>query len=278
MITISRVFDIQTGTPPYTYTWTPGNACVSISQLTGAVSSSISATFTAEESCFPFTANLFIRDANNCVSNTVFEFESPCTAVTLSDISSSPYNNGEYRFTAFATGGLTPYTYEWVYNQELFDATTLDGLLILRRKPGVPLQAEIPITVSVTTAEGCKKVSTGVFEYAIPFIIEGGATQITASCNPDRSIRLRFVLLGIEDSMFDFLVLMPNPITSDYAYSRALKTFFLTIPASLNLSGLQTFTFQFRNGAGIVSNPITITVYLPFCDRNIDSPDITIIE
>jgi len=275
MITVNKVYDIQTGTGPYTFTWTPSNACVTISQLTGTTIGSLSTTFTADEFCFPFTANLFVRDAEGCVSNTVFEFTSPCTEFTLSNITASPYQNGEYRFNVLATGGLTPYTYEWIYNTELFDATIQEGQLVLRLKRGVPPQNQIPITVNVTTSEGCKKVSTGIFRYFVPFIIEGGATEIVARCNPDGTIRLRFVLSGItEDSM---LTLMPNPITSVYTYSRSFKTFFLTLPASLNLSGLQTFTFQFRNQFGEVSNPITVTVILPIC-RGLDSPDIITIE
>ncbi len=277
MITINRVYDIQTGTGPYTFTWTPSNSCVTISQLTGTTTGSLSTTFTADESCFPYTANLFVRDAEGCVSNTVFQFTSPCNEFTLGDITASPYTNEEYRFNVLATGGLTPYTYEWIYNTELFDATIQEGQLILRLKPGVPAQGEILITVNVTTSEGCKKVSTGTFEYDLPFIITGGATEIVAYCNPNGSIELRFRLLGIDDSMFNFLSLVSNPITNSLGYARATKTIFITIPSSLNLSGLQTFTFQFRNQFGVVSNPITVTVILPIC-RGLDSPDITIIE
>ncbi|MBK8416191.1 MAG: SprB repeat-containing protein [Bacteroidetes bacterium] len=128
----SITLTVSGGTTPYSYSWSNGASTQNISGLTTG------------------TYTVTITDANGCTTNQSATITQPAAALsgtttTTANISCFSGNNGAIDLTV--TGGTSPYSYNWSNG-----ATTQDisGL------------AAGTYTVTITDANGCTAVATGV--------------------------------------------------------------------------------------------------------------------
>ncbi|MFL9844307.1 beta strand repeat-containing protein, partial [Flavobacterium rhizosphaerae] len=144
------------GTGPYTYNWTPGNP-------TGDGTTSVTGLSAG-------TWTVTVTDANGCTASQNFTITQPATALVASavvdaNVSCNGGSNGSATVTA--TGGTSPYTYEWNNNATTASIT------------GV---AAGTYTVTVTDANGC--TATASVTITEPAILTASAVvDSNVSCN-----------------------------------------------------------------------------------------------
>jgi hypothetical protein len=270
MITINETFDIVTGTAPYIYTWTFDKPCVEVGQVTGTTDNILSASFTSEESCFPYIATLNLRDVNGCNSSVSYTYNSPCSTFTISEIA----KNGN-TYSINITGGLAPFTYEWIYNEDLYNAAILDNSARFTPKPTTPSQ-EFNVSVRVTDSKGCVRVVSGNFEDVNEVITVTSDVTLIATCRTDA---------GGVNQWVAFLIVpeMPEGIANvNITPSIFTSTSFAPVRVRIGGNNLQgypagsyNFTVILTSNNGVVSNPIVVTIIVPDCTE-LQDPEIII--
>lgn len=268
MITINETFDIVTGTAPYIYTWTFNKPCVEVGQVTGTTDNVLSASFTSEESCFPYIATLNLRDVNGCNTSTSYTYNSPCSTFTISEIA----KNGN-TYSINITGGLAPFTYEWIYNEDLYNAAILDNSARFTPKPTTPSQ-EFNVSVRVTDSKGCVRVVDGSFDNVLG-LIEIPNANLIAVCNVrsqgDGAWIKTLEIPEMPEGMSNVNI---NPFIE---VIRSLGPSRITFRGNNSVypPGTYTFTLTLTSNTGQISRPFTVTIIVPDCTEFQD-PEIII--
>jgi len=117
------------GTPPYTYTWLPGN------QTTSVINGVQAGTYTVT-----------VKDSKNCTAQGTYTIAAPIPlSSSFTTIPVSCFNGNDGKATAIASGGTAPYTYNWTSGATAPDASGLSAGTY---------------TLNVTDIKGCTSSNT----------------------------------------------------------------------------------------------------------------------
>jgi len=155
--TATGSIDVTTtgGTPPYTYSWTPGGS------TTEDISNLIADTYT-----------LTVKDSNNCTYVTAYTLNEPYTLVsTPSLVNVNCFGASTGTASVSTTGGTTPHSYLWSNSE-----TTAEIL-------NIPAGA---YSVTVTDFNGCKDtLNFNITQPAAP--VTAAVTTQNVYCNGESS-------------------------------------------------------------------------------------------
>ncbi len=110
----SHTYTPTTGVGPFTYSWFSENTCVTFDKPTGTIKSGESFTtsiYVTDTTCFDYGTDIVeleIQDSNGCVTHHMYTPTDPCSALRLSSIGQGP---GELDYSASASGGAAPYSF-----------------------------------------------------------------------------------------------------------------------------------------------------------------------
>jgi gliding motility-associated-like protein len=139
------------GTPPYTYTWSPGN------QTTATITGQCAGSYT-----------LTVRDNNGCTAQQVVTITQPTQIQLGMNITNVTCNsNCDGSATTNVSGGTAPYTYSWMPGN--FTTTSISNLC-----PG-------SYTLTVTDANSCS--AQQIFLIQQPPPLNATISQTTTACN-----------------------------------------------------------------------------------------------
>lgn len=178
---------ISGGTAPYTFTFEADDSCVAFSNAQGTISSTDSGgNYTAKtnisfanEACIGTAViTVTFEDANGCSISEIVQVSNPCTLVN------SISNNEEFVFVSNTTGGSGSYTYQWNYDNLVFDTSrdtdATDSILALSLKSGY-YPTTTTISVKVTDdITGCEEYTSYSYTFCIPDAGQGHAVLV---CN-----------------------------------------------------------------------------------------------
>lgn len=256
MIQITDTFNILSNNAPYIYNWTFDKECVTVGSATGTATSSISATFSCEEYCFPFVATLQLIDRNGCSTSIPYTYNSPCSAFVLNPISQT----GPLSYIATTSGGQAV-SYEWVYDTEIFNGVANQNTLTLSVKPGQSPGAGHTVFCKATNANNCVKEVSATYTYEIPVALNFVA-PLTFCKSPGWQTTY-FNLEVISNVALDYTTLvvsLPNGITLQQQADKIRFT------GNNNTSNNQyNIPYSISNINGIPSNTGIITVTVPNC-------------
>ena len=238
--------DVLGGISPYDYEWSTGTSVLN-SVLTS----------NTEINLFSGTYNVTVTDANSCSEIKVITV-SDATAPTASIVSSnvSCFGGSDGTATVSATGGTTPYTYEWSNGQLIADATGLSAITysvtvtddnncaattsVLITQPSV-LNASIGSSTPVT----CNGLSTGKATVSV----SGGTGAGTYSYLWDNG-ETTAMAVALNAGLHSVLVTDGNGCTKNASIT-------ITEPAVLSASGLATDALCNGNANGSISLTVT---------------------
>lgn len=269
MIQITDTFNILSNNAPYIYNWTFDKDCVTVQSATGTATNSISATFSCEEFCFPFTATLQLIDRNGCSTSIPYVYNSPCTSFVLNPISQT----GPLSYIATVSGGFNV-TYEWIYDTEIFNGVANQNTLNLTVKPGKSPGAGHTIFCRATNGNNCVKEVSETYTYEIPLALNFSAPL--TFCKQNGWQTTYFNLQVISNTALDYNTLtvsLPNGISMQ----RQGNTIRFT--GNINTSGQQyNIPYSISNVNGIHSNTGVIVVTVPVCivESTVEGPIIKV--
>lgn len=143
--------NVSGGTPNYSYSWAPG----------GATSASINNLATG-------TYTLTITDANGCTKQNTVTITQPAlpVSVAMSSTPSACYGGSSGSVTANASGGTSPYTYNWMPGN-------ISGSTVNNLPAGT-------YTVTATDSKGCTKTNTVTVTQPAQIVIS--TSSINSTC------------------------------------------------------------------------------------------------
>ncbi len=154
------------GTSPYSFDWNPSN------NLNDAAT--YNPIFTGSSSVPTyFDYELIVTDAQGCVDiDSVVVFLNPDAVLASAGPSDTVCTGGSIQLGGdpTAVGGLAPFSYEWIPNQNINDHTIAD--------PVVSLSADQLYVVSVTDAEGCSDIDSIYVQKTAGPIADAGADTV----------------------------------------------------------------------------------------------------
>lgn len=135
------------GTPPYTYSWLPGN------QTNALINGLQAGTYTVT-----------VRDSKNCIAQGTYTVTAPeplSTSFTTAPVSC--FNGNDGKATAVVSGGTSPYTYNWSSGATAPDASGLSAGTY---------------TLNITDNKGCTASNTVT-------ITQPGSFTVTTTATPE---------------------------------------------------------------------------------------------
>jgi len=217
----SIIIDIDSGAPPYTYTWSPGNP---VGQGTNAIRNLAAGTYT-----------VMVTDANGCSITESFDITEPpvlnATADTQTNVSCNGGSNGST--TVAVTGGTGTYTYLWAPSGGT--AATATGL------------AAGTYTVTVTDANGCQ--ATQSFTITQPSaLVASPDAQTNVSCNGGSNGSATVAVTG-GTGTYTYLW-APSGGTAATATGLAAGTYTVTVTDANSCQATQSFTIAQPSALG----------------------------
>jgi len=248
MITVTEVFQIDSGIAPFTYNWSIPNSCMTVDVASGtSQDGTIEAVFTAEnEACFPQTVTLYVTDAAGCtpLSTPTFIIANPCTGFTLSAITRA----GEYDFVVNSNLDAT---FQWTFDNNLFevdDSVTLPGNQLRLKLIGQPVpEQSTSINVIATSENGCVLQESYVIEFEQPL---AGDLTISSNCIDNYTATTFYTLPVTSSNPIDWNTLIvnaQNEVTSIQSNDQLRLT-------AIGLSGVTiTVSYTVEDIYGIIS-------------------------
>ena len=175
---------VSGGNAPYTFTFTSSDDNITFSNvagtaaLIGGVYTAITDVIYPDQTYFGATISCTFVDTNGCSKTlTPLVVSNPCT------MQSTISTNGEFVFVANTTGGSGSYTYEWIYDTDLFepnnDTDLTDNILSLKLKEISSPPVTSNIQVLIKDSNGCTLTKNYVYSFCYPTIAH---SRITLSC------------------------------------------------------------------------------------------------
>lgn len=162
---------VSGGTPPYTYELLEinGTGCVTFSPASGStrgnvISSQI--TFDSQSCLDSSLIKLIVRDSTgDCVAEQLLDYSGDCDNLAISGISST----AGFNFSVSVFGGTPGYTYQWVYDTNIFTPAgpTTNASIDLDLIAPAP-SGSTTIIVIVTDSEGCQAISELTYNFCNP--------------------------------------------------------------------------------------------------------------
>jgi hypothetical protein len=188
MITIPVSVDIAGGTAPYIFTFNSTNPNVTFGNATG--------TATLEGSHYNASTDvLYVNqtDINTTIISCTFIDANGCSTTLNPVVVSNPCtmqstitNNGEFVFVATTTGGSGSYSYEWNYDNLLFelnaDTDSSDNQLSLMLKKVASPPTSTVVSMYVTDSNGCVLQKSYTYNFCYPTIAN---PRIGLRCSSD---------------------------------------------------------------------------------------------
>lgn len=162
MICISKQLSISNGTAPYTYTWLTNNPCVKFNKLTGTSPNGIIMTnicFSDEDCLTNSVIQLHVKDSVNCEKTFAISKTNPCTEFAIEPIVLET-NDMVFSYTAVASNGNPPFTYDWIYDTSVFQLNKQLGNRLDLNLVNPMFNETTNVTVIMTDANGCTRLQT----------------------------------------------------------------------------------------------------------------------
>jgi hypothetical protein len=273
--------------PPYHYNWTVTSPSTTITPtinpVSGVLDPSVNLTVSGlveavdEASITNSSFTLTVKDSSDveCFRSTIFNLTNPCSQMTIQPITKS----GELTFNTIATGGNNPYTYNWDFDQEIFEIVSqINEQLTLKIKDGVTdLPSFFTITASAEDEYGCVRTTSRPFIFPKPFVFD---FSVNAACNADgtsvvsHACIFPVVQAGTTIDWDSFNLELPS---SEWNYTLHNTSCIGTgREVSINISstvapGTYTLDFTLSTISGISSEPATITIVVPECQPSLST-------
>jgi len=186
-----NVTHVSGGTGPWTFTFASTNPNVTFDNPTGTV---------------PFVGGAYIASTNVLYSNqsdigvgtvscTFVDTTSGCSKTLTPliidnpcNIQSTISNNGEFVFVATTTGGSGSYTYDWVYDTQIFepnmDTNLNDNVLSLKIKKLTNQPVSTLIQVLITDGNGCTLSKSYSYTFCYPTTNTPNIPLVCNTTNP----------------------------------------------------------------------------------------------
>lgn len=277
MITITKQYRLtgSTSSSHVTYTWSSGDSCASVSPVTATVPTGevveFDFTFT-NEACFDTTFTLSVYD-NVCPTPVEYQYSysSPCPTVNLS-VSNTPDRGNPFVFTANTSGGTAPYSYEWNYNDALFEVVRQVGSTIAFQLKNVPvIPSSTIITATVTDVNGCTKEVDYTYNICQPVAQNASATSICVTPITVNGTSYNSWAGGIQlftsecsGTTIDWDTVELNYDTTSLFVQTNVNV--MTVYSnSTTTTDTYTIGYTVKNNNGVTSTEGTVTVVVPTC-------------
>lgn len=258
-----------------TYTWSSGNSCASITPTTGTVPTDEVVEFEFEytdEACTDTVFTLSVYD-DACPTPIEYEYsyKNPCPSLSLT-VSNTPDRGNPFVFTANATEGTAPYTYEWNYNDALFEITRQVGsTLALRLKDVSIIPDSTVVTATVTDVNGCSKETDYTYNICQPKATDAAATSICVTPIKVNGKSYNSWAGGIQlfasecsGTTIDWDTVELNYDTTSLFVQTNINV--MTVYSnSSNTTDTYIIGYTVKNSNGITSTEGTVTVVVPSC-------------
>lgn len=183
MIVVNKIYQLSpaSDTPPYNYSWSANNSCVSISPASGTTTDGkVSVTFSyINEACLASSnATISYSSTGGCSYSNTVTVPNVCGNLSLNDISAE--GSTIFRTSAF-TNLCASVDFTWTYDTTVYDlvqqsGSVSDSELILKLKAGRRPPASTEIKVRATDCYGCFREKT----YNASFIV-GTARRVVGN-------------------------------------------------------------------------------------------------
>ena len=182
MIRIPKTISFNFPSATYVdWTITSSTTCVTLNKTSGrsnvgVFNITVDAQFT-DSACIDSTV-LTARgvDNNGCIQSTAITFTNPCTS-----LSATLAAGGEYQAVVTITGGVAPYTVDWLFDSSKFTASTNSSSIKLTPIDAGNLNVTTtPVYVQVTDSNMC--TDTASYNIAIPQISFPNRFSSVATC------------------------------------------------------------------------------------------------
>lgn len=176
MIEIFKSYQITTGVPPYSYSWSTSIPCATFTNTTGSsYDGKISTTILFEsEACINDTT-IFLTtiDVNGCAGVEEVNIINPCGNLTLANIS----NSSGLNFSCIATStNCNTIDFEWTYDTSIFEVVNINSsnlvsFLTLKYKEGNnSYPASSTIFCTATDCKNCIKSKSITIDICRPVL------------------------------------------------------------------------------------------------------------
>lgn len=267
MIVTNRTYNINGGVPPYTYTVSAGDSCVSFSPSGGTTTGLIEVQYTfAYESCFDTDITVSWTDSQGCPGVSTINVANPCDDFTLNSIGVS----GSYVYTVTTSSpSCSSVSFQWVYSSALFDLVSqVDGALTsqLTLTPrNVALPSSTQIQVIATDCNGCRKATVYNETFCVPEAHDFAMTLYCLETEHGSGFTPIMTPVNCEAS-YDWTTLQVSA-PSGFGYStRNNNEIRFYAPFSVS-SGIYIATYSVATTQGVRSDLGTITLTVVGCPR-----------
>lgn len=204
MISQTFSFPVSGGVAPYTYQFNTTDTCIGFDALSGtlATDGTITSVFTFEnETCINNSnVSLTVVDSDGCSESFTVILSNPCTLTAL-DITQN-----DFEFSTLGSGGTPGYSYEWRFNENLFNLASPNATspsIQLTFAPTIdPIPFSSNISVTVSDSNGCSVIKDYEIAFDIPRLSINGSFVLPCStlnnCNSNHYNTLQ--LTGLSSS------------------------------------------------------------------------------
>lgn len=266
MITITRTYQVNAGTAPYTFAWGSDDGCVVFTNPSGTSSNGavpLYAVFATEQCFAGATLTLSVTDANSCTQSFEVTIDNPCDDFTLGVIQTT----GDYEYVVTGSNpACADLNFEWYFSDPLFnlvgqtDSAFSSALRLSLKDTNLPSNSGIQVVA--TDCNGCQRTQVYSQGFCTP---EAHDVSITLFCAGTQYRSTNYLLPAPVNciSPIDWSTLqlsLPTGIT----YTQTGQFVRLTAPLT-NTPGIFSGTYSVENELGIRSTLGTITITIQAC-------------
>ena len=224
------------GVPPYTFLWDNGETTAGLNGL------------------LPGSYNVTVTDANGCYNTMQFNVASTANFTVVQTVMADTCASGTGSVGLQVTGGVAPYTFEWV--------TGDTGAIVTGLSAGI-------YNVTITGSLGCvSTVETVVPEVANPQVV---ISVTNPGCGGDGGS----VIANISNGAFPYTIIWNTGDTVGELIDISVGTYFITVTDAYGCSITDT---ALVTGVGTDPPVITSTVVNTGCASAIGSIDVTVAD
>lgn len=264
MINLTKVIRIDFGVAPFTHSWSLTDPCITVLSSEIKVENGDNILYTTfeayDENCINNNkiATLHLEDSATipCKRDFAIELSSPCGTTEFL------YNTGIVRtdslvFTAPVNKINAPYTYEWTFNDTLFEEVEKkDDSITLKLKERVYVKDSLQSSISVKIYDknNCLLQNEFIFSLAAPTV--GEEVTFDTVCDVDKTLTTNTITLPITPAFAEIQDCFVEPCNSDIT----VETICTADSKAVKVSGLNPGCVVTLSQDGLVQRTVTANI------------------